>query len=94
VQKPQGSRGQCRDYVKRAPAEPPNARLTNIRSPASGAGANDGFFRFIVAGMRNGALAFTRAGVLTLINDEAYRILEIAPGHTDLGRAVDDVLGT
>jgi signal transduction histidine kinase len=80
--------------VKSAPAEPPNARLTNIRSPASGAGANDAFFRFIVAGMRNGALAFTRAGVLTLINDEAYRILEIAPGHTDLGRAVDDVLGT
>ncbi len=80
--------------MKSAPAEPPNARLTNIRSPASGAGANDAFFRFIVAGMRNGALAFTRAGVLTLINDEAYRILEIAPGHTDLGRAVDDVLGT
>jgi len=42
--------------------------------------------------MRNGALALTRAGVLTLINDEAYRIFEIAPGPTDIGQAVGDVL--
>jgi signal transduction histidine kinase len=73
-------------------AEPTNARRTDIRSPASRGGANDAFFRHIVAGMRNGALALTRAGVLTLINDEAYRILEIAPGPRDLDRAVGDVL--
>jgi hypothetical protein len=63
-------------------AEPTNARRTNVHSPASRGGANDAFFRHIVAGMRNGALALTRNGVLTLINDEAYRILEEGVGRT------------
>ena len=46
-----------------------------------------------MAGTRNGALALTREGLLTLMNDEAYRIFEITPHETDLGRPVGEVLG-
>ena len=42
--------------------------------------------------MRNGVLAFTRDGRLALINDEAYRIFNIAPGPDDIGRPVAEVL--
>jgi signal transduction histidine kinase len=43
--------------------------------------------------MRNGVLAVTREGRLALINDEAYRLFEITPHRTDLGRPVGEVLG-
>ena len=75
-------------------AERANARRSDLRSPASRGGANDAFFRHIVAGMRNGALALTLGGELTLINDEAYRIFEISPDPRDIGRTVDEVLGS
>jgi signal transduction histidine kinase len=52
---------------------------------------DDAFFRYIVAGMRNGVLAFTRDGTLALINDEAYRIFGVTAQPTDLGRPVADV---
>ncbi|MBI4264073.1 MAG: hypothetical protein HY657_06845 [Acidobacteria bacterium] len=56
--------------------------------------ADDGdrFFRYIVAGMRNGVLAYTRDGTLALINEEAYRIFDVTPRRTDLGQPVADVL--
>ena len=73
-------------------ARPAARRRTAIPAPRRAAGADDTFFRHIVAGMRNGALALTREGVLTLINDEACRIFEIAPRRTDLGRPVEEVL--
>ncbi|OFW15500.1 MAG: hypothetical protein A3H29_00685 [Acidobacteria bacterium RIFCSPLOWO2_02_FULL_67_21] len=46
----------------------------------------------MVAGMRNGVLAFTRDGRLTLINDEAYAIFDIPRRPCDLGRPVAEVL--
>ncbi|MBI4887742.1 MAG: hypothetical protein HY824_11665 [Acidobacteria bacterium] len=52
----------------------------------------DAFFRHIVAGMRNGVLAFTRDGRLALINHEAYGIFDIPPRPDDLGRPLTDVL--
>jgi len=55
-------------------------------------GPNEAFFRYLVAGMRNGVLAFTREGRLTLINEEAYRIFDLAPRHDDLGRPVAELL--
>jgi len=55
-------------------------------------GPNEAFFRYLVAGMRNGVLAFTREGRLTLINEEAYRIFDLAPRHNDLGRPVAELL--
>jgi signal transduction histidine kinase len=51
----------------------------------------DIFFRHVVASMRNGVLAFGRDGVLALINDEAYRIFDIAPHADDVGRPVSQV---
>jgi signal transduction histidine kinase len=50
------------------------------------------FLRHMVAGMRNGVLAFTRDGRLALINREAYHIFDISPQAGDLGRPVTEVL--
>ena len=55
-------------------------------------GTTDAFFRHIVSGMRNGALAITRDGRLALINDEAYRIFAVTPHADDMGRPVSVVL--
>jgi signal transduction histidine kinase len=46
----------------------------------------------MVAGMRNGVLAYKRDGTLALINDEAYRIFGVAPNRSDLGRPVAEML--
>ena len=53
---------------------------------------DDAFFRYIVAGMRNGVLAVTRDGRLALINEDAYRVFGIVPRPDDLGNPVADVL--
>ena len=50
--------------------------------------SDDAFFRHIVAGMRNGVLAITRAGAIALMNEEAYRIFGIEPQPHGLGAAV------
>jgi signal transduction histidine kinase len=52
----------------------------------------DRFFRHIVFGMRNGVLAVTRDRRLAMMNEVAYRILDIAPGDADIGRPYADVL--
>src|SRR6267142_2076455 len=52
----------------------------------------DAFFRHIVAGMRNGVLAITRAGALALLNEEGYRIFGVDPRPDDLGKPVSEVL--
>jgi len=53
---------------------------------------DDAFFRYIVAGMRNGVLAITRDGRLALINEDAYRVFGITPQPDDLGKPVAEVL--
>jgi signal transduction histidine kinase len=53
---------------------------------------DDLFLRHMIAGMRNGVLAFTRDGRLALINREAYNIFDIEPHRHDLGRPVAEVL--
>ena len=55
-------------------------------------GTTDAFFRHIVSGLRNGALAITRDGRLALINDEAYRIFGVTAHSDDVGRPVSVVL--
>src|SRR5258705_6003516 len=52
----------------------------------------DAFFRQIVAGMRNGVLAITRAGAVELLNEEGYRICGVDPHPDDLGKPVAEVL--
>ena len=52
----------------------------------------DAFFRHMVANMRNGVLAITRAGELVLINHEACRIFTLPTDHDSVGRPYADVL--
>jgi PAS domain S-box-containing protein len=54
--------------------------------------ADDRFFRNMVTNMRNGVLAIDRDGRVVMINEEACRILEIAPDAEDSGRHFSDLL--
>ncbi len=56
--------------------------------------AGDRFFRHIVLGMRNGVLAVTRDRRLALMNEVAYRILDIMPCDDDLARPYAEVLAS
>ena len=77
-----------RRTIRRTPparvARPASARRTVTAAPRRAGDVKDAFFRYIVAGMRNGVLALTREGTLALINDEACRIFGITPRRTDL----------
>ncbi|MGQ0732406.1 MAG: two-component system sensor histidine kinase NtrB [Acidobacteriota bacterium] len=55
------------------PTDQPEARLPMPPPP-------DRFFRHMVANMRNGVLAWDRAGRLVLVNEEARRIFRLPPG--------------
>jgi signal transduction histidine kinase len=46
----------------------------------------------MVESMRNGVLAISRRGVVVMLNDEAYRILEMTRRAGDVGRHFSDVL--
>ena len=86
-----------RRHLSRRAPEPRPSRSTTTRPRRAvarrGAGeADDTFFRHMVGGMRNGVLAFTRDGRLTMINDEAYAIFDVAQQPEDLGRPVAEVL--
>jgi len=70
----------------RAPDPPPEQNRLHARQD------DEGFFRQLVAGMRNGVLAITRDGTIALINDEAYRVMGLEPRSTDVGRPVVEVL--
>ena len=78
--------------VRRSPAPRSAAVRRRGRSRTGDGDTSDTFFRFIVSGMRNGVLAYTREGTLALINREAYRIFGLEPKASDLGRPVADVL--
>ena len=67
---------------------PRRGRTAGASKPAQA----DAFFRHIVAGMRNGVLAITRAGTVALLNEEGYRIFGVAPQPDDLGKPVAEVL--
>ena len=75
-------------------------RLHRGRSPVANGDprtepfAGDRFFRHIVLGMRNGVLAVTRDRRLALMNDVAYRILDITRHDDDLARPYADVLAS
>lgn len=75
-----------RSHAAPSPAEPVEHNRLHARP------GDEGFFRQVVAGMRNGVLAITRDGTIALINDEAYRVMGLEPRSTDIGRPVDDVL--
>jgi signal transduction histidine kinase len=77
------------------PSPPRRGRAAGTGRPAaarSRTAGDDAFFRHIVAGMRNGVLAITRAGTLALLNEEGYRIFDVEPRPDDLGKPVAEVL--
>ena len=59
------------------------------RLSAGLAGGIEGhFYKYMVAGMRNGVLAITREGTLLLINDIACEVLGLRDGQRQLGRPI------
>jgi len=59
------------------------------RLSAGLAGGIEGdFYKYMVAGMRNGVLAITREGTLSLINDIACEVLGLREGQRQLGRPI------
>lgn len=52
---------------------------------------DDRFFRQLVASMRNGVLAITRAGIVAALNPEACRILDLPNGQHGVGQSFRDV---
>jgi signal transduction histidine kinase len=61
-------------------------------STSAAAPAPDEFFRDMVWSLRNGVLAITRDGRVAVLNDVAYRILNLRPKPGDLGRPYLDLL--
>ena len=51
-------------------------------------GIEGDFYKHMVAGMRNGVLAITREGTLSLINDIACEVLGLRDGQRQLGRPI------
>ena len=80
-----------RTPVARPAGYPGEGRVDGTGEEGAGE-ADDMFLRHMVAGMRNGVLAFTRDGALALINREAYNIFDVAPHDDDLCRPVAEVL--
>ena len=68
-----------------------SARRRSVAA-ASPAGANDSFFRDLVWSLRNGVLAVTRDGAVTVMNDTAYHILGLTPRASDIGKPFSEVL--
>jgi len=68
------------------------AAAPSERARTTAAAVPQAFFHDLVRSMRNGVIAITRDGRLTLVNDEAYRVLGLTPHPDDLGRQYADVL--
>ena len=68
------------------------AKAPQLKRGPMATAADDRFFRNIVTNMRNGVLAIDREGRVVMINEEACRILEIAPDAEDTGRHFSDLL--
>ena len=71
----------------------PPARRSKSRTPDPEArqgiearGEADTFFRDLVWSLRNGVLAVTRDGAVTVMNDVAYQILGLARRPSDIGK--------
>jgi signal transduction histidine kinase len=78
--------------ARRAPATTTDRRRERRSTPGIGPVSDDRFFRHIVSSMRNGVIAFRRDGTLALMNDDAYRIFNLARSRTDVGRPFSEVL--
>ena len=75
--------------ARRSPVK--KARPGIRRGPAPEPAA-DTFFRDLVWSLRNGVLAVTREGVVTVMNDVAYQILGLTRQPSDIGNSYTVVL--
>jgi PAS domain S-box-containing protein len=50
------------------------------------------FYRNMVWSLSNGVIAITRAGLVAVMNDTAYRVLGLTPNESDIGRHFAEVL--
>ncbi len=50
------------------------------------------FYRNMVWSLSNGVIAITRAGLISVMNETAYRVLGMTPRASDIGRPFADVL--
>lgn len=76
------------------PAEAVAAETISAEENGRFTAVSDRFFRQLVLGMRNGVLAVTRDGRVAVMNEVAYRILDITPGDHDIGRSQTEVLAS
>jgi PAS domain S-box-containing protein len=53
---------------------------------------DEDFFRNLVWSLSNGVIAINRAGMITVMNDTAYRVLGLTPTRLDIGRHFTEVL--
>jgi len=77
-------------------------RPARVRKPASkprggrrGNGPGvvpDGFYKDMVWNLRNGVVAITRDGRVAVMNEIAYRVLDLKPRTSDIGRHFSEVL--
>src|SRR5688572_24391377 len=70
--------------TRRRPAAAPRT-AARASAPAPGA-PGDRFFRDMVWSMRTGVLAITVDGRIAVMNGIAYRVLNLEPRPTDIGR--------
>jgi signal transduction histidine kinase len=52
----------------------------------------DGFYKDMIWNLRNGVVAITRDGRVAIMNDIAYRVLDMKPHASDIGRHFTKVL--
>jgi signal transduction histidine kinase len=80
--------------AKRRTHDARSTRQGRSRSAArrSEADSSAAFFRYLVANMRNGVLAFDRGGHLVMLNDEARRIFHLPTDADPVGHHYADVL--
>jgi len=72
---------------RRTAAKRPPVPQRRISARLAG-GIEGDFYKYMVAGMRNGVLAITREGTLSLINDIACEVLGLREGQRQLGRPI------
>ena len=70
----------------------PVAGARPVRRSRADEVATNGFFRDLVWSLRNGVLAVTRDGTVTVMNDVAYQILGLKRRPSDIGKPFKAVL--
>ena len=74
------------------PAAPAAGKKPRRKARSAAATTANGFYRDLVWSLRNGVLAVTRDGTVTVMNDVAYQILGLKRRPSDIGKPFKTVL--